>query len=75
MYLYLKKFTILLSIIIFLLLNACATNPTKVDGEDAQKILATQFGTVVDVQAVTIRGKKMKWQQQLVLSLVVLPVT
>ena len=58
MFLYLKKFTILLSIIIFLLLNACATNPTKVDGEDAQKILATQFGTVVDVQAVTIRGKK-----------------
>ncbi len=58
MFLYLKNFTVSLSIIILLLLNACATNPTKVDGEDAQKILATQFGTVVDVQAVTIRGKK-----------------
>ena len=58
MVLNLKNFIILSSIIIFLLLNACATNPTKVDGEDAQKVLATQFGTIIDVQAVSIRGKK-----------------
>ena len=43
---------------ILIFLNSCSTNPTTVSGEDAQKILATQFGTVVDVQAVTIRGKK-----------------
>ena len=53
-----KNLTVSLSILIILFINACATNPTKVDGEDAQKILATQFGTIVDVQAVTIRGKK-----------------
>ena len=46
-------------VFLIILLNSCnTTNPTKVSGEDAQKILATQFGTVVDVQAVTIRGKR-----------------
>ena len=45
-------------ILILILINGCSTNPTKVSGEDAQKILATQFGTIVDVQAVTIKGKK-----------------
>ena len=54
----LKNLKFSLFVIIILLLNACATNPTKVDGEDAQKVLATQFGTIVDVQAVSIRGKK-----------------
>ena len=44
--------------LILILINGCSTNPTKVSGEDAQKILATQFGTIVDVQAVTIKGKK-----------------
>jgi len=44
---------------IFLLVSSCATtDPTKVSGEDAQKILATKFGTIVDVQAVSITGKK-----------------
>jgi outer membrane lipoprotein SlyB len=41
-----------------LILSSCGTNPRYVSGEDAQKILDTQFGTVVDVQAVTIRGEK-----------------
>ncbi len=52
------KYRILTLFLILIIINACSTNPTKVSGEDAQKILATQFGTVVDAQAVTIKGKK-----------------
>jgi len=44
--------------IFLILLSSCGTNPRMVSGEDAQKILDTQFGTVVDVQAVTIRGER-----------------
>ena len=54
-----RKIIVLKLVAVFLLVSACATtDPTKVSGEDAQKILSTQFGTVVDVQPVTIRGKK-----------------
>ncbi len=54
-----RKIIVLKLVAIYLLVSACATtDPTKVSGEDAQQILATQFGTVVDAQAVTIRGKK-----------------
>ena len=56
LHLMINRYLSLFFILIFL--NSCSTNPTTVSGEDAQKILATQFGTVVDVQAVTIRGKK-----------------
>ena len=54
-----RKIIVLKLVAIFLLMSACATtDPTKVSGDDAQRLLATQFGTVIDVQAVTIRGKK-----------------
>ena len=54
-----RKIIVLKLVAVYLLVSACATtDPTKVSGEDAQQILATQFGTVVDAQAVTIRGKK-----------------
>ena len=54
-----RKTIILKLVAIFLLMSACATtDPTKVSGDDAQRLLATQFGTVIDVQPVTIRGKK-----------------
>ena len=54
-----RKIIVLKLVAVFLLVSACATtDPTKVSGEDAQKLLSTQFGTVVDVQPVTIRGKK-----------------
>jgi len=57
-----RKIIIVKVIAVFLMVNACTTtNPTKVSGDDAQKILATQFGTVVDVQPVTIRGKGSDW--------------
>jgi len=53
-----RKIIIVKVIAVFLLASACTTDPTKVSGSDAQRLLATQFGTVVDVQPVTIRGKK-----------------
>ena len=54
-----RKIIILKLVAVFLLASACATtDPTKVSGDDAQRLLATQFGTVIDVQSVTIRGKK-----------------
>lgn len=53
-----KKKIVAFTFSFILLLNSCGTNPKNVSGEDAQKILDTQFGTVVDVQAVNIRGKK-----------------
>ena len=54
-----RKIIILKLVAVFILVTSCATtDPTKVSGEDAQQILATQFGTIVDAQAVTIRGKK-----------------
>mgnify|MGYP003955047221 CR=1 FL=1 len=45
-------------LVTFLLINACATNPTKVSGEDAQRLLPTKLGTVIDIQPVAIKGKK-----------------
>ncbi len=54
----LKRYFVILFAINLILLNSCGTNPRYVSVEDAQKILDTQFGTVVDVQAVTIRGER-----------------
>jgi len=54
----LRKIIVLKLVAVFILVTSCATDPTKVSGEDAQRLLATQFGTVIDVQPVTIRGKK-----------------
>ena len=54
----LRKIIILKLVTVFILVTSCTTDPTKVSGDDAQRLLATQFGTVIDVQAVTIRGKK-----------------
>ena len=54
-----RKIIVLKLVAVFLLVSACVTtDPTKVSGDDAQRLLATQFGTVVDVQPVTIKGKK-----------------
>ena len=53
-----RKIIVLKLVAVFILVASCATDPTKVSGDDAQRLLATQFGTVIDVQAVTIRGKK-----------------
>ena len=54
-----RKIIILKLVAIFLLVSACATtDPTKVSGKDAGKLLTTKFGTIVDVQPVTIRGNK-----------------
>jgi outer membrane lipoprotein SlyB len=54
-----RKIIILKLVAVFILVTSCATtDPTKVSGDDAQRLLATQFGTVIDVQPVTIRGKK-----------------
>ena len=54
-----RKIIVLKLVAVFILVTSCATtDPTKVSGDDAQRLLATQFGTVIDVQAVTIRGKK-----------------
>ena len=54
----LKRYFVIFFAVNLILLNSCGTNPRYVSGEDAQKILDTQFGTVVDVQAVTIRGER-----------------
>ena len=54
-----RKIIIVKVIAIFLLASACTnTNPTKVSGKDAGKLLRTDFGTIVDVQPVTIKGTK-----------------
>ena len=54
-----RKIIILKLVAVFILVTSCATtDPTKVSGDDAQRLLATQFGTVIDVRPVTIRGKK-----------------
>ena len=54
-----RKIIVLKLVAVFILVTSCATtDPTKVSGDDAQRLLATQFGTVIDAQAVTIRGKK-----------------
>lgn len=54
----LKRYLVIFFAVNLILLNSCGTNPRYVSGEDAQKILDTQFGTIVDVQAVTIRGER-----------------
>jgi outer membrane lipoprotein SlyB len=53
-----KKPLIIFFSFFLIFLTSCGTNPRYVSGEDAQKILDTQFGTVVDVQAVVIRGER-----------------
>ena len=52
-----RKIIVLKLVAVFILVTSCATDPTKVSGEDAQRLLATQFGTVIDVQPVTIRDR------------------
>ena len=58
LYIHQRKIIILKLVAVFILVTSCTTDPTKVSGSDAGRLLTTKFGTVVDVQPVTIRGNK-----------------
>ena len=53
-----RKIIVFNIVSVFLFVSACTTDPTKVSGKDAGKLLRTNFGTIVDVQPVTIKGTK-----------------
>jgi len=49
-----KKIFSVLSLLLFLF--SCSTSPYKVDKDDAQVVLNTDLGTIIDVVPVKIRG-------------------